>query len=104
MGPKKKDVGGGGRATCKGCGTKYSYITVQAPASCGRVQCRFEYGPWGTGKRVRNAGATPLEWESRARMAMVRQECGVALNDIDRKALEKFPQPRSLMKMAVDMA
>lgn len=35
------------------------------------------------------------EWEGRARMAAARESAGLDLNDIDRQALVRFPNPRS---------
>lgn len=86
---------------CKGCGGSYHFVKgLVPPPSCGEVKCRFVYGPWGMGKSVRLKGATDREWEGRARMAVVRQECGIPLDDLDRQALERCPEPRSLFAVA----
>lgn len=91
-------------AKCKGCGARFSYMGTQEPPSCGSSACRFRRGPWGIGKRTRLSGATPAEWEGRARMARVREECGMPLDAIDREALERFPEPRSLFAQAFGVA
>lgn len=90
-------------AKCPGCGAKFMYVTSQPPKSCGTVSCKFKYGPMGDKRTGRGVdGATEREWESRARFALVRQECGKPLNNLDREALERYPSPRSLFKMAFD--
>lgn len=37
------------------------------------------------------SGGTP--WEGKARMALAREAAGVPLNDVDREALTRYPEP-----------
>lgn len=78
-----------GTARCPRCKSTFHYTLKvkkgqpepRAPMNCGMMACRVE-DEWGT-----------EDWEGAARMAFARRGAGIELNDVDERALARFPNP-----------
>lgn len=62
---------------CAVCGKSFRHSGTRAPAICGLFPCRVAHD-W-----------TPEMWDGLARVARARQDAGVPLTDLDRRALTR---------------